>query len=109
MNPKVHEQINIIAVPIGKIDTEGRFVKAALVTKTVTELIIVTNEAEARFHGFLKCEHELTFMTAPALVTTRQTALSTSSPPVKANSGEWKILVQAGGEWAPAILRLCRF
>lgn len=102
MNPKVYEQINVISVPVGTIDFLGKFVKAALVTKSITELIIVTNEPETRFHGFLKCEHELTFQSYPALITTRQTAMSTESPPIKAANGEWEILVQAGGEWAPA-------
>lgn len=101
MNPVVREKIDVIDVPIGAMNSKGRFVGPnTLVKSYVSELLIITNEPERNFHGDLKCGKNFFILQPPRINTASSVVMMASNPPKVIADDEYEIDVnETGAEW----------
>jgi hypothetical protein len=103
MNPILREKIDVIMIPIGTIESKGHFVGPnALVKSYISELLIITNEPERKFHGDLKCDKNFFITQPPQIKATALMIMVGSEPPRVIANNEYEIAVNATGtEWNP--------
>lgn len=104
MNPIVNREISVIKIPVAMRDaTSNRFVGMFTPHKVyVAELIITTNQTEARPVGDLRCQNSFSIDSDPQLPMLASTALTGGSAPQRISDREYGIRVfNTGSEWGP--------
>lgn len=104
LNPTITRQVSVITIPIGMREaSSNKMVGLFAPHKTyVMELIVTTNETQARPNGDLKCGNAFNIDSPPQLPILSTMAMVGGSIPQRISDREYAIRVEnTGSEWGP--------